>query len=371
MKLLITGGAGFIGSHFIRLLLRENAKLLHASGFDGIVNLDSLSYAGNLANLVFVENDAAYRFVRADIADRECVSTILREGSIGAVVHFAAETHVDRSIDSPEAFIRTNAMGTFHLLECVRSHWRNLPADRAARFRFLNVSTDEVYGSLAPDDPPSVETSPVAPNSPYAASKVSGDCIVRAYHNTYGLPAITTNCSNNYGPFQNPEKLIPATILAALAGRKVPIYGDGLNQRDWLHVEDHCRALLLVLGNGRPGRTYNIAGGNERTNVAIVDGICAILDRLNPRADGRSHSEWISFVRDRPGHDRRYALCCDRIRNELGWKPFVDFETGLEETVLWYLNRNAAVKKEDVVGYQSQWLCENPVERPPKEAHEK
>jgi dTDP-glucose 4,6-dehydratase len=371
MKLLITGGAGFIGSHFIRLLLRENAKLLREFGFDGIVNLDCLSYAGNLWNLVFVENDAPYRFVRADIADRECVSTILREESIGAVVHFAAETHVDRSIDSPEAFFRTNVMGTFHLAECLLSHWRNLPAKEAQLFRFLNVSTDEVYGSLGPDDSPATETSPMAPNSPYAASKASGDCIVRAFHSTYGFPAITTRCSNNFGPFQNPEKLTPATILAALAGRKIPIYGDGLNQRDWLHVEDHCRALLLVLGNGRPGRTYNIAGGNERSNAAIVDRICAILDRLNPRANGRPHSERITFVRDRPGHDRRYALCCDRIRDELNWKPLVDFETGLEETVLWYLNRNAAVKKEDVVGYQSQWLYKNTVERPPKETHGK
>ncbi len=355
MKLLVTGGAGFIGANFIRLALRDGAELLHEVGFNGIVNLDKLTYAGNPSNLDSLDEGAPYRFVHADIADHESVSAILRGEDIGAVVHLAAETHVDRSIDSPTTFFHTNTMGTFHLTECVLSHWRNLRGNRAESFRFLNVSTDEVYGSLGPNDAPFTESSPMAPNSPYAASKASGDCIVRAFHATYGLPAITTNCSNNYGPFQNPEKLIPATILAAMEDRPLPIYGDGCNIRDWLNVEDHCRALLLVLKNGSPGRTYNIAAGNERTNVAIVERICGILDELDPRASGRSRRDLIAFVRDRPGHDRRYALCCDRIRSELGWKPLADFDDGLKATVRWYLDKRAQFEGRQGRGYPCRW----------------
>ena len=330
-SLLVTGGCGFIGSNYVRHLLAS------AEGPATVVNLDALTYAGNPANLADWGDSPRYRFVEGDIRERERVAALLREHRVEAVVHFAAESHVDRSIDSPEPFFRTNLDGTLQLLEAVRGYWRELPPESAERFRFLHVSTDEVYGSLGPADAPFTEEHPHRPNSPYAASKAAADHLVRSYHHTYGLPVVTTNCSNNYGPFQFPEKLIPLMLLNALEGRSLPIYGDGSNVRDWLFVEDHCRALQTVLLAGRTGEVYNIGGSCERTNLEIVDTLCALLDEIRPRAEGLPHHSLKSFVPDRPGHDRRYAIDTRRIREELGWEPRENFESGLRRTVQWYL----------------------------------
>jgi dTDP-glucose 4,6-dehydratase len=333
MKLLVTGGAGFIGSNFVRLLLRENL-----CDTTCVVNLDALTYAGNEASLADVGDDPRYRFVRGDIGDSALVDSLLREYSIDAVVNFAAESHVDRSIDSPEPFFQTNVVGTLRLLESAKKYYRELGEGSA--FRFLHVSTDEVYGSLEPEDPAFTEKTPFAPNSPYSASKASSDQIVRAYFHTYGMPVVTTNCSNNYGPFQFPEKLIPLMILNALEGKPLPIYGDGSNVRDWLYVEDHCRAIALVLEKGRLGETYNVGGLNEMKNIEIVDTICALLDERRPKADGGRYGDQKTFVKDRPGHDRRYAIDCAKITGELGWLPRESFETGIAKTVDWYLENH-------------------------------
>ncbi|HEY8899182.1 MAG TPA: dTDP-glucose 4,6-dehydratase [Chthoniobacterales bacterium] len=332
MNLLVTGGCGFIGSNFIRQRLTEANSPLQK-----LVNLDKLTYAGNPANLADLADDPRYVFVHGDIGDPALVDALLRDHAIDAIVNFAAESHVDRSIDSPEPFIQTNVVGTLRLLESARKYWQGLDGARKAGFRFLHVSTDEVYGTLAPEDPAFTEETPFAPNSPYAASKASSDHLVRASHHTYGLPTLTTNCSNNYGPFHFPEKLIPLIILNALDGKPLPIYGDGRQIRDWLYVEDHARGIWSVLHGGRLGETYNIGGINEQANVDVVRIVCALLDRKQPRADGRSYAEQITFVADRPGHDRRYAIDCTKITRELGWQPQESFETGIERTVDWYL----------------------------------
>lgn len=327
--LLITGGAGFIGSNFV-------LDWLQLSG-EAVVNLDKLTYAGNMQNLRTLAGDDRHVFVKGDIADSELVSGLLRRYKPRAVLNFAAESHVDRSIRGPEDFIQTNIVGTFRLLEAVRAHFHGLDDRAAAGFRFLHVSTDEVYGSLDPQAQAFTETHRYEPNSPYAASKAASDHLVRAYHHTYGLPVLTTNCSNNYGPYQFPEKLIPLCIHNALAGKALPIYGDGLQVRDWLHVGDHCGAVRRVLESGRPGETYNIGGWNEMPNLEVVSILCTLLDELKPRADSRSYAEQITFVKDRPGHDRRYAIDATKIERELGWKPTETFRTGLRKTVLWYL----------------------------------
>jgi dTDP-glucose 4,6-dehydratase len=329
--LLVTGGAGFIGSNFVLRTVASDAFR--------VVNLDKLTYAGNLDNLAPLEGDGRHVFVRGDIGDRALVSRLLAEHRPEAIVNFAAESHVDRSIDSPADFIQTNLVGTFQLLEAALAHRASLPADEAARFRFLHVSTDEVFGSLG-ETGFFTEEARFAPNSPYAASKAGADHLVRAYHRTYGLPTLTTNCSNNYGPLQFPEKLIPLMILNALEGRPLPIYGDGQHVRDWLYVGDHCDALHRVLARGRPGETYNVGGGCERTNVQVVEAICALLDELAPRAAG-SHRDLVTFVADRPGHDRRYAVDTALIQRELGWAPAHTFAEGLRETVAWYLANRA------------------------------
>lgn len=331
MRLLVTGGAGFIGSNFIL------DQLVSAFSVERLVNLDKLTYAGNLANLREVTRDPRYRFAQGDIGDKELVTRLLDENEITAVVNFAAESHVDRSIDGPEIFVQTNVLETLRLLESVRAYWSPLPPRKRSEFRFLHVSTDEVFGSLGPNDPPFTETTPVAPNSPYAASKAASDHLVRAFSHTYGLPVLTTNCSNNYGPFQFPEKLIPLVILNAIEGKPLPIYGDGRNVRDWLFVRDHCSAIMSVLERGQAGETYNIGGLCERANIDVVNTICDLLDEYKPRIDGESHRKQKTFVKDRPGHDRRYAIDCSRIQRELGWKPSESFETGLKRTVLWYL----------------------------------
>ena len=328
MKLLITGGCGFIGSNLVRLAL--------ASGYD-VVNLDALTYAGNPASLSDAAENARYTFVRGDIRDADLLRETLQQHAPDAVLHLAAESHVDRSIDAPEDFILTNVVGTFRLLEAARRYHHALPNGRKDSFRFLHISTDEVFGSLGPEGAFDEDT-PYDPRSPYSASKASSDHLVRAYFHTYGLPTLVTNCSNNYGPRQFPEKLIPHMILNALAGKPLPVYGDGANIRDWLHVDDHCRALLAVLEKGAPGETYAIGGRSERTNIVIVETLCAILDRARPRADGAPYREQIAFVADRPGHDRRYAIDAGKIERELGWKPQETFEKGLEKTVEWYLD---------------------------------
>jgi dTDP-glucose 4,6-dehydratase len=343
--ILVTGGAGFIGSNFI----------LHRMGQDSapIVNLDKLTYAGNLCNLETIAHERRYEFVHGDIADRALVRSLLERRQPGAVVHFAAESHVDRSIRGPDDFIRTNVDGTFALLEEVRAYWRSL-ADQARHFRFLHVSTDEVFGSLGPADPAFSETTPYAPNSPYAASKAASDYLVRAYHHTYGLPVLTTNCSNNYGRFQFPEKLIPLMILNARNNKPLPVYGDGQNVRDWLYVEDHCKAISLVLAKGRVGETYNIGGWNEKRNLEIVETVCDIVDEIAGRS-GRSRRNLISFVKDRPGHDRRYAMNASKIERELGWRPKETFESGIRKTVRWYLENELWVR--DVTsGSYRQWI---------------
>ncbi len=328
--LLVTGCAGFIGSNFVHTWLAEHDE--------PVVNLDKLTYAGNLDNLSSLANDPRHIFVQGDIGDRALVDKLLGQHKPRAVLNFAAESHVDRSIHGPGDFIQTNVVGTFNLLESVRAYWSARPAAEQAAFRFLHVSTDEVYGTLAPKDPPFAETNPFEPNSPYAASKASSDHLVRAWHHTYGLPVLTTNCSNNYGPFHFPEKLIPLVILNALAGKPLPIYGDGQQVRDWLFVTDHCHAIARVLEAGRVGKTYNIGGWNEKANLDVVKTICARLDQLRPRTDGKLYADQITFVKDRPGHDRRYAIDARKIERELGWKPQETFESGIQKTVQWYLD---------------------------------
>jgi dTDP-glucose 4,6-dehydratase len=344
--ILVTGGAGFIGSNFILQCRRHKT--------DSVVNLDKLTYAGNLRNLDSVVEDHDYEFVRGDIADRTLVRRVLETRLPRAIVHFAAESHVDRSIRGPEDFVRTNVDGTFALLEEARAYWSSLIADEQERFRFQHVSTDEVYGSLGPDDPPFCETTPYAPNSPYAASKAASDHLVRAYHHTYGLPTLTTNCSNNYGRFQFPEKLIPLMILNARDGKPLPVYGDGKNVRDWLYVEDHCKAISTVLQRGRPGETYNIGGWNEKPNLEIVKAICDLVDEMAPRLPS-PRRELITFVKDRPGHDRRYAMDARKIERELGWKPKETFETGIRKTVRWYLENEEWVRGVTSGSYR-QWI---------------
>jgi dTDP-glucose 4,6-dehydratase len=327
MTLLVTGGAGFIGSNFVLDWLAQRNE--------PIVNLDKLTYAGNLSNLASLNGDSRHLFVRGDICDEPLVRRLLSEHAVRAVVHFAAESHVDRSIHGPAEFVRTNVVGTFTLLEQTRGYWNGMPEAQRRDFRFLHVSTDEVYGSLGPADPAFSEATPYAPNSPYSASKAGSDHLVRAYHHTYGMPVLTTNCSNNYGPWQFPEKLIPLMVLNALEDKPLPVYGDGMNVRDWLYVGDHCEAIRCVLDHGRPGETYNIGGSAERTNLDVVRFICALADRLSPSAKARDRL--IKFVTDRPGHDRRYAMDASKIHRELGWSPRESFETGMERTVRWYL----------------------------------
>ncbi len=343
--ILVTGGAGFIGSNFI---------LRWMGGASKVVNLDKLTYAGNVHNLKSIASRPEYEFVHGEIGDRELVSGLLDRCKPRAIVHFAAESHVDRSIRGPEEFVRTNIDGTFAVLEESRAYWSRMDAGDARNFRFLHVSTDEVYGSLRPEDPPFSETTPYAPNSPYAASKAASDHLVRAYHHTYGLPVLTTNCSNNYGRFQFPEKLIPLIILNALEGKALPVYGDGQNVRDWLYVEDHCDAITAVLERGRVGQTYNIGGWNEKRNLEIVLTICDLVDELaGERASARR--ELITFVKDRPGHDRRYAMDAGKIERELGWRPKETFETGIRKTVQWYLDNTEWVR--DVTsGSYRHWI---------------
>ena len=332
--ILVTGAAGFIGSNFVLDWLAQS---------EPVINLDDLTYAGNLENLASLDGDARHIFVKGSIGDFDLVSKLLAEHQPRAVINFAAESHVDRSIHGPEDFIQTNIVGTFRLLEAVRAYYGQLANTAKNEFRFLHVSTDEVYGSLAKDDPAFTETHQYEPNSPYSASKAASDHLVRAYHYTYGLPVLTTNCSNNYGPYHFPEKLIPLVIHNALAGKALPIYGDGQQIRDWLYVKDHCSAIRRVLEAGRLGETYNVGGWNEKPNLDVVHTLCAILDELSPRADGRPYKEQITYVTDRPGHDRRYAIDATKIERELGWKPSETFETGIRKTVQWYLDNQAWV----------------------------
>jgi len=334
-RILVTGGAGFIGSNFILQQMGDDSL--------SVVNFDKLTYAGNLANLESISHEGRYAFVQADIADRGQVRQALEKLRPGAIVNFAAESHVDRSIRGPEDFIHTNIQGTFALLEEARAYWAGLSGQDRSGFRFLQVSTDEVYGSLGPEDPPFTETSVYAPNSPYAASKAGSDHLVRAYHHTYGLPTLTTNCSNNYGRFQFPEKLIPLMILNARDGKALPVYGDGRNIRDWLYVEDHCEAIMAVLRRGTPGETYNIGGRNEKPNIEIVQTICDLVDEMAPGL-GSSRRELITHVKDRPGHDRRYAIDARKIEGELGWKPKETFASGIRKTVRWYLDHDQWVR---------------------------
>ena len=344
---LVTGGAGFIGSNFVLQWIAEEDTR--------VINLDKVTYAGNPRNLESVAGNAKYGFEQGDIGDRELVGRLLKRHQPHSIVHFAAESHVDRSIHGPDDFVRTNVNGTFSLLEESRAYWSSLPEPDRKIFRFLHVSTDEVYGSLGPDDPAFSETTPYAPNSPYSASKASSDHLVRAYHHTYGLPTLTTNCSNNYGPYQFPEKLIPLMILNACHGKALPVYGDGQNVRDWLYVEDHCRAIRTVLGSGHPGETYNIGGGNEWKNLDIVNMICDLLDELRPNDPVLPHRKLITFVKDRPGHDRRYAMDARKIERELKWRPVETFETGIGKTVKWYLDHEEWVRDVTSGGYR-QWI---------------
>jgi len=329
--ILITGGAGFIGGNFV-------LDWLTNPDAEGVVNLDKLTYAGNLTTLQSLSTDALHVFVEGDIGDYELVLSLLKKHAIRAVINFAAESHVDRSIHGPGDFIQTNVVGTFNLLEAVRAYWSELSDSAKIDFRFLHVSTDEVYGSLSPTDPPFTEINTYEPNSPYSASKAASDHLVRAWHHTYGLPVLTTNCSNNYGPYHFPEKLIPLVILNALAGKPLPIYGDGQQIRDWLYVKDHCSAIRRVLEAGKLGETYNVGGWNEKPNLEVVNTICSILDELRPKSDGSSYASQITYVKDRPGHDRRYAIDATKLERELGWKPAETFDTGIRKTVQWYLD---------------------------------
>jgi dTDP-glucose 4,6-dehydratase len=337
MAILVTGAAGFIGSNFVLDWLAHHDEL--------VISVDKLTYAGNLENLASVNNHPQHLFVHADIADSQIIAALLAEHQVRAVLNFAAESHVDRSITGPEAFIQTNIVGTFKLLETVREYWSHLDDPRKEAFRFLHVSTDEVYGSLSKSDPAFSETNRYEPNSPYSASKAASDHLVRAYHHTYGLPVLTTNCSNNYGPYHFPEKLIPLCILNALSGQNLPIYGDGQQIRDWLYVTDHCSAIRRVLAQGRLGETYNVGGWNEKANLEVVTTLCSILDELQPRKDGQSYQTQITFVKDRAGHDKRYAIDATKLERELGWKPAETFETGIRKTVEWYLANQAWVSR--------------------------
>ena len=327
--IFVTGGAGFIGSNFVLDWFAQSDEW--------VVNLDKLTYAGNLENLSSLAADTRHLFVKGDIGDSSLVTKLLLSHQPRAVINFAAESHVDRSIHGPEDFIQTNIVGTFHLLEAVREYWGGLSGDLKSDFRFLHVSTDEVYGSLGIVDAPFIETHAYAPNSPYSASKAASDHLVRSYHHTYGLPVLTTNCSNNYGPFHFPEKLIPLMIVNALAGKPLPVYGDGQQIRDWLYVKDHCRAVREVLARGRVGEVYNVGGWNEKPNLEIVHALCELMNELRPKSDGGSYESQITYVKDRPGHDRRYAIDASKIERELGWRPIETFETGLRKTVDWYL----------------------------------
>lgn len=344
-SILVTGGAGFIGSNFVLQWIRGAST--------PVVNVDKLTYAGNLKNLASVAGSPRHHFVRGDICDAGLIAKLLAEFRPRAIVHFAAESHVDRSVLSPEDFVQTNVTGTFTLLDCARKYWESLRAGEREQFRFLHVSTDEVYGSLAATDPAFCETTPYAPNSPYSASKAASDHFVRAYRHTYGLPTLTTNCSNNYGPYQFPEKLIPLMIHNALAGKPLPVYGDGQNVRDWLYVEDHCSAIRRVLEAGRPGETYNIGGSSEMKNIDVVHTICSILDESVPK--NTSHSKLITFVKDRPGHDRRYAMDCRKLERELGWKAAETFASGIRKTVRWYLDNQPWVGEVTSGAYRN-WI---------------
>jgi dTDP-glucose 4,6-dehydratase len=346
--ILVTGGAGFIGSNFVSQSLSSSQV--------AVINLDKLTYAGNLATIEQFANNPDHIFVRGDIGNRQLIDDLLAKYQPCGIVNFAAETHVDRSIDSPASFIETNINGTFNLLESARQYWRQLPDETRSSFRFLHISTDEVFGSLDPDDPAFTELTPYTPNSPYSASKASSDHLVRSYFHTYGLPTLITNCSNNYGPYQFPEKLIPLMILNALAGKPLPIYGDGQNVRDWLYVEDHCRAIALVLAKGLPGETYNVGGNAERDNVWLVTKICSILDELLPSSPHCPHHQLIQFVRDRPGHDRRYAIDFTKLQQQLGWEPQEDINSGLRRTVQWYLDNKAWCQTVTADKYQQQRL---------------
>ncbi|MDF0674664.1 MAG: dTDP-glucose 4,6-dehydratase [Nitrospira sp.] len=347
MSILVTGGAGFIGANFVLDWLAQHEERL--------INLDKLTYAGNLDNLAGLQGDTRHLFVRGDIGDTALVDRLLAEHRPRAMINFAAESHVDRSIHGPGEFIQTNIVGTFHLLESVRAYWEALEGEAKEGFRFLHVSTDEVYGSLTTAAPSFSETSRYEPNSPYSASKAASDHLVRAYHHTYGLPVLTTNCSNNYGPYHFPEKLIPLCILNALAGKPLPLYGDGRQVRDWLYVKDHCSAIRLVLERGRVGETYNIGGWNEKANLDVVQMLCDILDELRPRSDGKRYADQITFVKDRPGHDRRYAIDASKLARELGWKPQETFETGIRKTVAWYLDNQRWVANVTSGAYRN-WI---------------
>lgn len=353
MKLLITGGAGFIGSNFILNRIEKG---------DQVVNLDKLTYSGNLNNLVSVQNRENYSFVRGDIGDKSLVRKIFSECRPDAVVNFAAETHVDRSVIDPESFVRTNVLGTSNLLLETLEYWKSLSQEEKAKFRFHHISTDEVYGSLGFEDPAFTENTAYAPNSPYSASKASSDHFVRAFHETYGLPTLISNCSNNYGPRQFPEKLIPLMVLNAIEGKPLPIYGNGKNIRDWLHVFDHCDAISLILEKSKPGECYNVGGNSEKNNLEVVAAIINVLDQEVPRPDGKSYSEQIHFVKDRPGHDLRYAINADKIKKDLGWTPKFNFDQGIRETVLWYLANENWVKNVKDGSYQD-WIKKNYEER--------
>jgi len=350
MSIIVTGAAGFIGSNFVLNWLNNNNEKLIA--------LDKLTYAGNLENLKSVEKNPNYLFVKGDIGDSTLLAKLLQEHQPRAVVNFAAESHVDRSIHGPDDFIQTNIIGTYRLLEETRSYFNTLSEDAKTQFRFLHVSTDEVYGTLSATDPAFKETNQYEPNSPYSASKAASDHLVRAWHHTYGLPVLTTNCSNNYGPYHFPEKLIPLCILKALQGQDLPIYGDGQQIRDWLYVADHCKGIATVLEKGAVGETYNISGWNEKANLEVVHNLCDLLDELQPRKDGKSYKDQITFVKDRPGHDRRYAIDATKISNELGWKPEETFETGIRKTVQWYLDNQDWVTRVQSGEYQ-HWLNKN------------
>jgi dTDP-glucose 4,6-dehydratase len=352
--ILVTGGAGFIGANFVLDWLAQSDEAL--------VNLDILTYAGNRETLATLDGDARHIFVQGDIGDANLVARLLAEHRPRAVLNFAAESHVDRSIHGPEAFIQTNIVGTFHLLEAVRAYWGGLEGEDKADFRFLHVSTDEVYGSLGKDDAAFTENHRYEPNSPYSASKAASDHLVRSYHHTYGLPVLTTNCSNNYGPYHFPEKLIPLMIVNALAGKQLPVYGDGQQVRDWLYVKDHCSAIRRVLEAGNPGEVYNVGGWNEKPNLEIVRTVCSLLDGLRPRTDGASYSSQITYVTDRPGHDRRYAIDASKIERELGWKPAETFDSGIRKTVQWYLDNPTWVANVQSGAYRA-WVEKNYIER--------
>jgi dTDP-glucose 4,6-dehydratase len=353
--ILVTGAAGFIGSNFVLDWLAQSDE--------PVVDLDALTYAGNLENLASLEGDTRHIFIKGSIGDFDLVAKLLAEYQPRAIVNFAAESHVDRSIHGPEDFIQTNIVGTFHLLEAVRAYWNGLEDEAKASFRFLHVSTDEVYGSLTKEDPAFAETNRYEPNSPYSASKAASDHLVRAYHHTYGLPVLTTNCSNNYGPYHFPEKLIPLVIHNALAGKPLPIYGDGQQIRDWLYVKDHCSAIRCVLEAGKLGETYNIGGWNEKANLEVVRTLCSILDELSPRTDGKPYVDQITYVKDRPGHDRRYAIDATKIERELDWKPTETFDTGIRKTVQWYLDNQSWVRNITSGAYR-QWMDKNYGDRP-------